>query len=199
MSDKKHIAEVSKKTTATRFKESFLADAGLDIKQAVVDEIIKPAICDIIAQIRDTIFGTIQDSTDLFLFKEVRGRRSRSGRRVDRGYTSYSDIYKSDRQDGDSSLYRKYSGVTDKVVIRGRYLDENISFDSKVAADDLVADMEDLMEEQGVVSVFDLYDMLGKTADFVYKDWGWDSMNNIHVERRGRRFEVVLPRLVSLK
>ena len=53
MSDKKHIAEVSKKTTATRFKESFLADAGLDIKQAVVDEIIKPAICDIIAQIRD--------------------------------------------------------------------------------------------------------------------------------------------------
>lgn len=199
MGDTKHLAEVNKKTTADRFKESLLADAGIDFKKAIVDEIVKPAICDILAQIRDTIFGTIQDSTDLFLFKEVRGRRSRSGRRVDRGYTGYSDIYRRDRRDGEDSLSRKYSDSKDRVVIRGRYLDETIMFDSKVAADDLIADMRELMDEQGTVSVFDLYDMLGRTADFVYKDWGWDSMSNIYTERRGRKFEVVLPRLVSLK
>lgn len=188
---------IQKKNIASKFKDSLMATGEIDIKNHIIKEVITPALCDLAAQIRDSIFGALQDASDILIFGETRSRSSLKNRNINssRGYTSYSTI----ARDASTRVNNKYSQNTDSVIIRGRYLDEIIAFRTRAEADELKSEMADIIEETGSVSVFELYDLMGKTAEFIYRDWGWDSMANISVQRTNNGFELILPRITRLK
>ena len=180
-----------KKNSLEKVKEGLIADAGIDLKNYIFNEVVIPAGKDLVSNIIDSIFNTALGLKDTMLYGETRkrtfdGRRTHGGRR----YVGYSSI---SRESSD----REYKG-------NGRssrfHLDDRFIFSSRAEADEVLEQMADTIEEYGVVSVFDLYDFCGETVEFTARDYGWDSVVNAKIQMiRGGDWEIILPRPVSLR
>lgn len=165
-----------------KFKDVFLGEESSDVKGYILLDVIIPSIKDLIS---DVITGGL----DLLLFGE---HRSRGGRRGNSGsYTSYSSYYDTKRQPKRDS---KVSGVRG-----GGYYVRDIIFSSRGEAEEVLGNMIDTIKDYGMVSVGDLYDMVGEAGAFTDNAWGWFDLGQASVRRVREGYMLALPRVVSLK
>mgnify|MGYP007070299812 CR=1 FL=1 len=121
-------------------------------------------------------------------------RRRRSY--YDDSYISYNRMYddrrRYSRRDRDRDRDDDYYGRRK----RGRDLDELI-FDYRQDAEDCLDRLLDRIEYYGVVTVSELYDILGETVygDFTKEDWGWDDLSTARVRKVRGGYLLDLPRV----
>ena len=173
--DKNKVNKIVKGKVKTKKKNSILAsvinDDLQDIKKYIVEDVLIPTI-------KKTITDVVKNSIDMFFYGEVsRSNRSNSSR------ISYSSYYDRDRE----PRSRRNSLLIDDIVL-----------ESRAEAEEVLDRLDEMIEEFGMASVLNLYDLIGVTAPFTADKYGWTDIRNATAVRVRDGYLLKLPRVMPL-
>lgn len=167
-------AKTKKKSEVKKFADVFIAEDITSVKDYIVNDVLIPAA-------KKAISDIITNGIDMILYGEARGkdRRRDTGSRV-----SYTKYYERDRD-------RDY----DRGRIRRSVYDyDDIILDTRGEAEDVLNRMDDLIDAYGMVSVADLYDLVGVSGNYTDNKYGWTNLRNAEVRRTRDGYLLKLPK-----
>lgn len=173
--EKKDIKKIVKNGTKKRKKSeiskiatSIISEESKSIKDYAIYEVIVPVI-------KDTIASLVKGSIDMIFYGEVRNSSSsRGGRNSGTSKVSYNKFY----EDGSTSKNRRDTRNPN------RYSYDDVLFDTREDASEVLVNMDDIIDQYGVVTVADLFDLSGITGNgYTDQNYGWTSTRSASVER----------------
>lgn len=176
-----HGVKVKKKGFVKRLATKILADDAQNIKTFIVSDTIIPAI-------RNLIYDMATGALDMSLFGGNGGPRRRDKNKT-RSYVSYQGYYTGDRRD-------RVSDRREQTKSRSNMND--IVFESRGEAEEVLTSMIDVIEEYGQVTVANLYELVGMTGEFTDNRYGWTNLASAKVNRVRDGYIIDLPRPVVL-
>ena len=172
----KGTVKSKKKNGIDRLKDNFISEDAANIKTYVVMDVLIPAV-------KKAICDIVKNGVDMILY----GESGRSSRRPSE-YVSYDRRYL-DR--GDSRFYN-----ADRA--RSGYSYNEIILETRGEAEDVLARMDELIELYGMVSVADLYDLVGITGNYTDNKYGWTNIRNAEPVHVRDGYMLRLPKVTSL-
>ena len=173
-------AKIKKKGKTSKFAEMFIAEDVSSVKSYIISDILIPAA-------QKLFVDTVRDAANMLVYGRTdRGKRT-SGFRADYvSYNRYSDRRYDDRPASDSRARSGYS--YDDVIL-----------ESRGEAEEVLDTMRDAIEEYGMVSVMDLYDLVGITGEYTDNNYGWKNLRNAEPIRVRDGYMLKMPKAVPLK
>lgn len=156
--------KVRPKSGARKLAGAFISEDASNVGSYVFSDILIPAA-------KKAISDIVRDGIDMILYGESRGRRSSTNS----SYVSYRDY---SRRDDDRDRFR------DSGRSRAGYDPDDIVLETRGEAEEVLSRMDELIDTYGVVSVADLYDLVGKRTEYTDNKYGWKNIRNaepIHV------------------
>ena len=173
----KGTAKVKKKSELGKFKDIFISDDAKNVKQYVFLDVLVPAI-------KKAVSDIVTDGISMILYGETgHGKKSSTASRV--SYRSYYD----DRRDD-----RCYS----ENRTRTGYSYDDIILDSRGEAEEVLSRMDELIDTYSMVSVADLYDLIGVTGNYTDNKYGWTNIRNAEVVRVREGYLLKLPKALPI-
>lgn len=169
-------AKTKKKSEVKKFADVFIAEDITSVKDYIVNDVLIPAA-------KKAISDIITNGVDMILYGEAKGRDRRrdGGSRV-----SYTKYYERDRdRDRDYDRARTRRSVYDY---------DDIILDTRGEAEDVLNRMDDLIDAYGMVSVADLYDLVGISGNYTDNKYGWTNLRNAEVRRTRDGYLLKLPK-----
>ena len=149
--------KTKKKSEISKLKDTFISEDVSNVKSYIVMDVLIPAA-------KKAISDIVRDGIDMILYGDTRSGRSSSGA----SYVSYRSYSDRDRRDT-----RRESSRT-----RVGYDYDDIILESRVEAEEVLRRMDELIETYGIVSVADLYDLVGKSCNYTDNKYGWINIRN---------------------
>lgn len=172
-------AVVEKKGIFRRFRDSIFVAGPAEIKDSLIEDVIKPSIRDFIA---DGLYTIV----DVAVYGRSSNRKRRGGRVVTRGdVRSPIDFTQPSR---DRSR-RRSSG----------YDFNNLYFEDRFEADEVFDALVEELQDKGEVSVYYFYELAGVTAEYTDQSWGWTSLEGTGYNRGPQGVALALPKPVPLR
>lgn len=163
-----------KKPLGRRFKEFFKPDDDVRVGEYVIFDVLIPAA-------KDMIVDAVTSGVERKFYGEVRSHTRRTGSRYgSAGHTPYHQMSRSSssrREESRHGISRRGRATHD--------FDEFI-FESRVQADEVLAQMHVLLEKYEVVSVADFFNLVGETPTYQDRKWGWFDLFGTSTQRVGR-------------
>lgn len=163
--------KVRKKSGFRKMMDNFISDDVPNIRTYICKDVVVP-----------TIKKIISETVDIALFGRSRG----SGRSL-ADKVSYNKYYKSD-----------YTPVN-TVNTRTGYGYNEIVLESRGEAERVLSQMNDLIETYDMVSVADLYDLVGITGEYTDNRYGWTNIRNANIRRVSDGFLLEMPKALPIK
>lgn len=171
-------AKLQQKSGARKFADVFVSEDAANVKSYIFSDVLIPAVKKLITDI-------VKDGIDMVLYG---GTRSSSSKGIRGDYVSYSRRY-DDRDD-------RYSHRSESRSISKP---EYVTVDTKGDALYVIEQMDALIEEYKVVSVADLYDLVGIEHNYTDNKYGWTNIRNAKpVRLRDGRYAIDLPKALPL-
>lgn len=171
-------ATVKKKGVAKKFSDVFISEDAHNVGEYVLTDVIVPFTKKLISE-------AITTAIDILLYGDKgRGKGSSIASRY--GYRDYGKAYDRDRRDISPS--RNRSG----------YNYDDIYLESRGEAEEVLTRMDELIDQYGVVSVGDLYDLVGVTGAYTDNNYGWTDLRTASVVRTRDGYMIKLPRALAL-
>lgn len=164
-------AKSKKKNGIQKITNVFIPDDVDDVRSYIIEDIVVPAVKDIIL-----------DAVRAFLGVNSGPRGKSSSSKV--SYRKYYD--ERDRRD---------SRETNRT--RG-YEYDDIIIENRGEAEDVLSRMDELIESYGLVSVADLYDLVGINGNYTDNKYGWFSIRTASVVHVRDGYMIKLPKAVPL-
>ena len=144
------------------------------------NDILAPRLSDLVQDVCEDILDAIKSSILDYVSLSFGGStRSYSGRTYRRNRSTYS--YGSTRSNRSSK--------------RGRV--KEICFETRVDADDVLDQLQEVIDTDGFVSINDYYDIVGeRSTDYTDDDFGWTELRNVRVRKFEDGYSLVFPRPV---
>lgn len=169
-----------KKPLSKRVVETFLGDDVGSVSSYILYDVLIPAA-------KTTISDMVSSGIEMLLFGEAKGARTR--RDKGRSYVSYNNYYnKGDRYERREPSLRN----------RSRHNFDDIILDSRGEAEEVLSHLVDLVDDYGMASVADLYDLVGITSNFTDNKYGWTNLSSASVSRVRDGYLIDLPRAMPL-
>lgn len=166
-----------KKTGLSRAASTFMPGDVDSVKSYILMDVLVPSIKRVISDI-------VCNGINMLLGEPTRGKGGNSiGAKV-----SYRQYYR------DPDERRDYA----KPRAQAQYSYDDIIFDNRGDAEEVLYRMEELLERFEVVSVADLFDMAGISCNYTDNKYGWTDLRSAHVERVRDGYIINLPRATSL-
>lgn len=160
-----------KKNGVQKIASVFVPEDAEDVKTYIIEDIVVPAVKDIIL-----------DAVRVFL-----GIDKRSGKGSTASKVAYrSCYYDKDRQK--NSVARTRVG----------YDYDDIILDNRGEAEEVLTRMDELIDEYGLVSVADLYDLVGVTGNYTDNKYGWTDIRSASVVRVRDGYMIKLPKALPI-
>ena len=157
----------------------FLAPGFSDDAEKVTSYILMDIILPTLA---DGITDVLKKSIDAIF-----GRESRSSSNSRSSKISYRSYYESPDNRGNSAK------------TRGVYNYDDIIFNSRGEADEVLDRMDELVQGYGNVSVAEFYDLAGVSSEYTSNKYGWTDIHTAKVVRvSGDGYMIKLPRAMPL-
>lgn len=175
-----------KKPLGKRFTETLFGGDGRGVFQYILLDVLVPAAKDTIA---DVITGGIERA----LFGETRSSSRRTGARSQSpsgfvSYNRYSTGPLADRQRPREAAPRGRNNPDfDEIILATR-----------IEAETVLDQMDDLLRRYETVSIGELYEMLGLDASYTYEKWGWTDLSDAKIVRVRNGYLLELPRAESI-
>jgi hypothetical protein len=167
--------KTKKKSDFSKLASVFISEDVKNVKSYVLMDVLVPAI-------KKAVSDIVTDGVDMILYGESRrGKKNSNSSRV--SYRNYYD-------------QREERRPTDRP--RTGYSYDTIVLDTKGEAEDVLCRMTELIEMYGVVSVADLYDLVGITGNYTDNKYGWTNLRNADTRRTRDGYELVLPKVLPI-
>jgi hypothetical protein len=178
-----------KKGLGKRIAETFIEDDVGNVFSYILHEVLIPAA-------KATLWDMISGGSEMLLFKDARGSRSRRERDRGRTYVSYNSYSSNDR----SSLNNRSGGDRRDMPNRdhSRHNFDDIILETRGEAEDVIDHLIDLIDEYKVASVADLYELVGLTGSFTDNNYGWTNLSTAQPRRVRDGYLLDLPRPMPL-
>lgn len=166
-----------KKSELRKFTDVFISEDVDSVKSYILMDVIIPAI-------KKAVVDVVSDGINMLMYGESGARSSKGGSLGSK--ISYQKYYES-RNDSGKSYSRPRANTS---------LDyEDIVFESRGDAESVLSRMDELIENYGVVSVGDLYDMANISTDnYTINRYGWTNIRNASVVRIRDGYVIKLPK-----
>ena len=170
--------KTKKKNEFRKFTDIFIAEDAKNVKSYVFMDVIVPAI-------KKAIADVVTDGISMLLFgTSKRGEKSSAASKV--SYRSYYDRRDDDRR------------TTSSTRTRNAYDYDDIILESRGEAEDVLSRMDELIETYGVVSVADLYDLVGISGNYTDNKYGWSNIRNAEPVRVQDGYMLKLPKVLPI-
>lgn len=163
-----------KKNGLQKITNVFVPEDVDDVKSYIFEDIVVPAVKDIILDAVRAFLGVSGNS---------RGGRSSTSSKI--SYRKYYD----DRD-------RRDSGNVSRT--RTGYDYDDIILESRGEAEDVLERMDELIATYQVVSVADFYDLVGVSGNYTDNKYGWTDIRNASVIRVRDGYMIKLPKALPL-
>lgn len=166
-------ARVKKKSKLNKAASNFISEDVDNVKSYILLDVLIPSAKKAISEI-------VSNGIDMLLYGEARHTDTKKRGASYVSYNKYSDKDRFDRKD----RYRATS-VFDL---------DNIFLDSRGEAEQVLSQMCDIIDEYDVVSVADLYDLVGLDYPHTANKYGWINLRNADVARTRDGYLLKLPK-----
>lgn len=173
----KGTVKVKKKTEMSKVKDVFIAEDIAKVKSHIVWDVLVPAAKKVISEI-------VTNSIDMLLYGETGHSKKTVGSKI-----SYSRFYDQRADD------RREVGPRP----RAGYAYDDIIYNTRGEAEEVLSLMEEAIEVYGMVSVADMYDMVGETGNFTDNKYGWTSLRLAEVIHVRDGYMIKLPKAMPFK
>jgi hypothetical protein len=171
-------ATVEKKSLWQRLRGSIFVAGPKEVKESLIEDVIKPSIRDFIA---DGLYTIV----DVAVYGKSSNRRRCGGRVVSRDSKSPIDFTQPSRE----KQRRRSSG----------YDFNNLYFADRYEADEVFDALVEELQDKGEVSVYYFYELAGVTAEYTDQSWGWTSLEGTGYNRGPDGVALALPKPVPLR
>lgn len=165
--------KTKKKNEISKFADIFAPGDVSNVKSYILMDVLVPAI-------KKAVSDIVTNGIDMILYGETGRTKTSSASKV-----SYSRYY--DRKDDD----RRYS---DSGRTRTGYSLDDIILESRGEAEEVLTRMDELIECYGIVSVADLYDLVGISCEYTDNKYGWTNIRNAEAIRVRDGYMLKLPK-----
>lgn len=165
--------KVKKKTGLQKMAGAMFAEDAEKVKSYILMDVLLPTIADGITDI-------LKKSIDAIFGRKSNGRDSRSSK------VSYRSYYDNPDSRGTSKT-------------RSVYDYDDIIFDSRGEAEEVLDRMDELVAVYGNVSVAEFYDLAGISSEYTSNKYGWTDIHTAKIVRvSGDGYMIKLPRVIVL-
>lgn len=172
-------AKQRKKSEIRKFTDVFISEDVENVKTYILVDILVPAV-------KKAISDIVTNGIDMLLYGESK---------KDSGSTAASKVsYRSYYDKRNESSRERYSSRS----VRSGYDYDDVVLDSKGAAESVLSRMDELVSVYGMVSVADLYDLVGITGNYTDNKYGWTDIRNASVVRIRDGYVIKMPRALPL-
>lgn len=149
----------NKRGGLSKLADVFIAEDAANVKEFIVKDVIVPAI-------KKMVYDVLVGGVDM----TFNGGRGQSGRTTARTtpYVSYNQY---------SSREAPRTTVTRRVGY------EDVVLETRVDAEKLLRNLDGLMETYKMVTIADLYDLVGEDATPQDQNYGWTNIRNADIQR----------------
>lgn len=162
-----------------KLSETFFGDDARSVGDYILHDVLIPAM-------KSTLSDMVGGGIEMLLFGEKKSSsRSRLFRDRDRSYVPYNRLSRHD--DLEDRRYMSRSA-------RSRHDFDDIILETRGEAEDVLSHMVDLIEDYGVASVGDYYDLLGIESNFTDNKYGWINVADGYIDRTRDGYCIRLPR-----
>jgi hypothetical protein len=167
-----------KKNEIRKFTDVFIAEDAREVKSWLFTDILVP-------RLKDTFVDMITGALNMIFYGQPGSRKSSTNAsRV--SYRSYYDK-KDEPRAADSSRGRTF------------YSYDDITLETRPEAEDVLERLEEAIKSYGMVSVGDLYDLVGIASEYTDYKYGWYNLRNADVVRVREGYLLKLPKAEPLR
>ena len=158
--------KTKKKSEIHKFADIFISEDVGNMKSYIFLDVLVPAI-------KKAISDIVTDGIDMILYGGTGHSKKRRSSGSGASYVSYSSYSDRDRDRRD-----------DRSRTRTRFDFDDIVLESKGEAEDVLDSLDALIDQYGMASVADLYDLVGVSGEYTDTRYGWTSLGaNARAER----------------
>ena len=176
-----------KKSLGAKFSETVFGDDTKSVGDYIVYDVLIPAM-------KATMSDMVSGGIEMLLFGERRGRNTR--RDGGKSYVSYSSYYGDGRRNNDRDNSDRGSNYS--RTSRARHDFDDIVFESRGEAEEVLSHLVDLTIDYGVASVADFYDLSGIESQFTDNKYGWTTLRDACTDRVRTGYVIRLPQAKPL-
>ena len=165
-----------KKNNVRKLTDTFVSEDIQNVKSYVLMDVLVPAI-------KKAISDIVTNGIDMILY----GESGRSTRKTNASTVSYRNYYDNRRDDRYSSSRTRTGYSYDDVVL-----------ETRSEAEDVLARMDELIDTYGVVSVADMYDLVGISCNYTDNKYGWTNLRNAEPVRVRDGYMLKLPKALPI-
>lgn len=174
----KGTAKPKKKSEIQKITDVFISEDISNVKNYILLDVLVPAV-------KDTISSIVKNGIDMLIYGEARSGSKKSTNASRVSYRSYYD-------DGKRS-----------EPVRSRSLHgfdyDNIVFDNRGDAEMVLEAMDDIIEQYGIVSVGELYELADvTTTNYMVNRYGWTDIRSAMPVRTRDGWMIKLPKPVPI-
>lgn len=171
--------KTKKRSGIKKLSDVFISDDVNNIKSYIFMDVLVPAT-------KKAISEVVTSGIDMLLY----GETGRSSKRGSGNKISYSSYYDRDRRDSGRTVSgNRYSNRFD--------IDE-IILETRAEAEEVLMQMDQLIDSYKMVSVADLYDLVGMSCDYTAQKYGWTNIRNAEVVRVRDGYRLKLPKILPI-
>lgn len=165
-----------KKNNVRKLTDTFVSEDIQNVKSYVLMDVLVPAI-------KKAISDIVTNGIDMILY----GESGRSIRKTNASTVSYRNYYDNRRDDRYSSSRTRTGYSYDDVVL-----------ETRSEAEDVLTRMDELIDTYGVVSVADMYDLVGISCNYTDNKYGWTNLRNAEPVRVRDGYMLKLPKALPI-
>ncbi len=170
------VTKQKEKSGFRKFIEKFIAEDATNVKSYIIGDVLIPAI-------KKAIDDIVSNGIHMLIYGD-----SATAKKSNVSKISYRNYY--DRNEDP----RDYS-----VRSRNAFDYEDIIFSNRGDAESVLTAMEDIIDQFGVVSVGDLYDLADiSTTNYTVNKYGWTNIRSAQVVRGRDGYLLKLPRAMPI-
>ena len=162
-----------RKNEVQKLADAFITEDVHSVKDYLIQEVLLPAA-------KKAISEMVSSGIDMLLYGEAKSKNNRSRNESRVSYTKYYE------------RERDYDRGT-RTRVRG-YDYDDIILDTRREAEEVLDRMQDLIDNYGMVSVADLYDLVGINGSYTDNKYGWTHLRSADVQHVREGYLLKLPK-----
>lgn len=173
--------QVKKQSEFKKLKSSFFSRDFKDVLSDVGKDVLLPGL-------QRTFVDIVKNGVDMIVYGG-----SRQNNRPYGGGTPYSSIFSS----GNTRVERQSNGL--QPVRSNVFMVNDITYENKVDADNVLQTLQDLIYRYRKASVEDFYNASNLKPNFTDSKWGWTDLSGAYVYMTMSRWAIRLPKAIPLE